>query len=421
MASTFVKESAGGKVGTRLRESNVKNWNRQQEMVTEAMRKQISESIGIDILEDGDDAVKDLFDITSPSFSLKKFVHACENYAAKRTRAREATGGASVVQQLLRAGIQMAVNSEYQAIETSYEELVHQVTSTKKVELYAPLYRAGYMGEVASGDDPPRLNISGADFQIMNKKFMGVIEIDRDDIEDDQTSQLTEQPHQIGENAKILKDSRVFVRWIGTAGQDASGEAVPASQTGSQAGETTWPFNAKFSKGGGANILNDGAGNPTPMAASYQAIILLRQLGRKMLDPKGNKMLVRYDTLWCGSALEDGFDLMLQSDSYPSTGSIHQATAGGADMGMGRTQAKNILKGKYNLVSSIWLPDLAYGLAQAAKGFTLQQRRPLEVVQENVLSGSAFLNQVYRWNINERYECDWREPRFAAAGSLGTV
>lgn len=418
MASTFVKESAGGKVGKRLREANVLLRKRQQDKLFEAMRKETNEMIGVDI---GEEDVKAMIDITDPGFSLKGFVHSCEKFAKKRTSAREATGGASVVQQLLRAGIQMAVNNEYQAIETDYEELVQNVTSTKKIELYAPLYRAGYMSEVASGDDPPRINVSGADFQILNKKFMGVIEIDRDDIEDDQTSQLTEQPAQIGENAKILKDSRVFVRWIGAAGTDASGEAVPASQTASQAGETTWPWNAKFSKGAGANVLNNGAGAAAYQAASYQAIILLRQLGRKMLDPKGNRMMVRFNTLWCGSALEDGFDLMLQSNNYPSTGSIHQAVNSGADMGFGRTDAKNILKGKYNLVSSIWLPDLAYGLAQAGKGFTLQQRRPLEVIQENVLSGSAFLNQVYRWNINERYEVDWREPRFAAAGSLGSV
>ena len=422
MASQKVRESEGGKIGARLRESNVKNWNRQQDKVFEGLRKQTDELLGIDI---ADEEIKERLDITAPGFSIKEFFGFCESFAKKLTRSREATGGASVVQQLLRAGIQMAVNSEYQAVETNYEELVQQVTSTKKIELYAPLYRAGFIGEVASGDDPPRLNISGSDFQILNKKFMGVVEIDRDDIEDDQTNQLTEQPAQVGQNAKILKDSRVYVRWIGAAGTDASGEAVPASQTAAMGGESssaTWPFSAKFVRGGGANILNNGAGVAAPAAASFQAILQLRELARKQLDPKGNKMLVRPDTIWCGASLEDAFDTLLQSDNYPSSGTIHQATSpNGSDTGLGTAFSKNILKGKYNLVSSIWLPDTSYGIAQAGKGFTLQQRRPLEVVQENVLSGSAFLNQVYRWNINERYECDWREPRFAFAGSLGTV
>ena len=176
MASKFVRESEGGRTGTRLREANGTRWKRQQDHYFEGVRKQIDESLGVDI---ADDEIKEKIDITSPGFSVKEFFGFCENFAKKLSRSREATGGASVVQQLLRAGIQMSVNSEYQATETNYEELVQVVTSTKKIELYAPLYRAGSISEVVSGDDPPRLNVSGADFQIMNKKFAGVVEIDR--------------------------------------------------------------------------------------------------------------------------------------------------------------------------------------------------------------------------------------------------
>jgi hypothetical protein len=409
--SLNLKETAGGKVGTRLREKNETAWKKQQAFVIESLRKQTDETLGIDI-EEAD--VKDLIDFDRPDFSIKHFVASCERYARK---SRESTGGASVVQQLMRAGIQLFVNKEYQAVETTYQELVTAIPSKRKIELYAPLYRAGMMSEIEPGDEPARVPVSGADFQIRNKKFSVILEIDRDDIEDDETGQLSEQAQQVGENAPILKDSRVFIRWLGKAGTDAAGEAVAASQTASQAGETTWPYNAAFSKGGGSNRLTAYA------AASYQAILQLRQLARKMKDPKGNRMFVNPNTIWCGSALEDGFDTMLKSGSYPATSSIRAAVTGGADMGIGNASpaVANVLKGKFNLVSSIWLPDTAYGIAQAGKGFRLQQRRPLEVVQENPLSGSAFLVQVYRWNVNERYECDWTEPRFSLAGSDGTV
>jgi hypothetical protein len=409
--SITIKETAGGKIGARLREANQRRWDRQQVYAMEALRKETDSLLGIDIEEA---EVKKLLDVEAPDFSIKHFVAACEKYARK---SRESTGGASIVQQLLRAGIQTMINKEYQSVETSYQELVSATPSSRKIELYAPLYRAGFMSQVESGDEPGRISVAGADFQIRNRKFSVILEIDRDDIEDDQTGQLLEQAQQIAENAPILKDSRVFVRYLGKAGTDAAGEAVSASQTGSQAGETTWPYNSAFTKGGGSNRL------ATYAAASYQAILQLRQLARKMKDPKGNRMLVRPDTIWCGSSLEDGFATMLQAGSYPASASIHAAVTGGADMGVGNASpaVPNVLKGKYNLVSSIWLPDTAYGISQAGKGFRLQQRRPLEAVQENPLAGSAFLVQVYRWNVNERYECDWTEPRFSVAGSDGTI
>ena len=58
---------------------------------------------------------------------------------------------------------------------------------------------------------------------------------------------------------------------------------------------------------------------------------------------------------------------------------------------------------------------------QSGKGLRLQQRRPLRVMQENPASGPAFSCSVFRYKIDERYECDWTEPRFAILGSDGTI
>jgi hypothetical protein len=58
---------------------------------------------------------------------------------------------------------------------------------------------------------------------------------------------------------------------------------------------------------------------------------------------------------------------------------------------------------------------------QAGKGLTLQQRRPLRVMQENPASGPAFTCSVFRFKIDERWAIDWREPRFAILGSDGTI
>jgi hypothetical protein len=407
MTKMNLKETAAGKNAARLRESNSQKWGKMQDHVLESLRGQIEKAYGVDIQ---DEEVSKLMDFTDPNFSIKSFRESAYKFFGK-IREANAEGGLS---QLLRAGIQLSINKEYQAVETNFEEIVGYIPSNKAIELYAPLYRAGFMGDVEEGDEPPRLSAKGADIQIRNRKKAAIFEVTEETWEDDQTGQIQEQAQQIGENAKILKDSICFVRWLGKAGTDAGGNAIAASQTGAQAGESTWPFNTAFSNGGGKNRLTSYA------VFSFNNLIALRQLARQMKDPKGNKMLVAPDTLVGGSALTEAFEELLTSDFYAATAPIKVGGTGAAT-DLGTNYARNILKGKYNPVNSIWLPDNAYGICQAGKGFRLQQRKPLRVMQENPASGPAFTCSVFRFKIDERYEVDWTEPRFAILGNDGTV
>ena len=405
-----LKETAAGKTGSKLRESHNKAWNRMQDRVLESLRNQIKAAYGSD-MDIMDDDFKQTLDFTDPGFSIKAFREAAYKGFA-RLREANAEGGLS---QLLRAGIQMAVNAEYQAVDTNFEEIVNSISSNKAIELYAPLYRAGYPADTEEGDEPVRLGAKGADIQIRNRKKAAIFEVTEEMWEDDQTSQIQEQANQIGQNAKILKDSICFVRWLGKAGLDAGGRKVAASATGTQAGEGTWPFNVKFTNGGGQNRLT------TYASFGYNPLLEARQLARQMKDPKGNKMLVNPGALIGGSALQDIFEELLTSDYYASTASMKAPSGAKPDTAIGTGFARNIMKGKYNPVNSIWLPDLAWGVMQAGKGLRLQQRKPLRVQQENPASGPAFTCSVFRFKIDERYEVDWTEPRFAVLGSDGTI
>jgi hypothetical protein len=410
MGTINLKETAAGKTGSKLRESYNKSWDKMQDRVLESLRGQIRHAYGED-MDIKDEEIKSMLDFTDPNFSIKGFRESAYRFFGK-IREANAEGGLS---QLLRAGIQMSVNSEYQSVETNFEEIVNSVPSNKAIELYAPLYRAGFMADTEEGDEPVRLGAKGADFQIRNGKKAAIFEVTEEMLEDDMTSQITEQAQQIGQNGKILKDSIVFVRWLGKAGVDAGGRKVAASQTGAQAGETTWPFNVKFANGGGQNRLT------TYTAFAYNALLEARQLARQMKDPKGNKMLVNPSALIGGSALQDIFEELLTSDYYASTSNMKIPSGAKADTGIGTGFARNIMKGKYNPVTSIWLPDTAWGIMQAGKGLTLQNRRPLRVLSENPASGPAFTCSVFRYKIDERWAIDWREPRFAILGSDGTI
>ena len=403
----------------RLLESNRAIQTKFQTAVMESLAQEIKARYALDINEA---KTKELLDFSAPDFSIKNFRESVYRYC-KSVRESDNEGALS---QLLRSGIQLAVNSMYEAVPTNYEKFVDVVPSTKLIELYAPLYRSGFIKKLAhSTDEPAELSMKGMDIQIKTSDFAGLITVSKTMIDDDQTAQVMKQPAQAGENAKILKDSYAFCRWLSVAasgnggGLDAGGNAVPLSATGAQAGETTWPWNIAFTNGGGQNRLT------TYATLTYQALINARLIARQMKDAKGNKMLVMPNVLMCGVGVSDSAHEMLDADSkfYPSTSAMAQASAAanGTAQAIGTTAAKNLLAGGYEVIDSIWLPNKACGFFQAGKGFVLQQRQPLSVLQESPVSGPAFTNQLYRWRIGERYEADWIEPRFAVLISDGSI
>jgi CxxC motif-containing protein (DUF1111 family) len=72
-------------------------------------------------------------------------------------------------------------------------------------------------------------------------------------------------------------------------------------------------------------------------------------------------------------------------------------------------------------MSSVFVPDYAWGVGDPKKGFVFQRRDPLEIVQENPASGDSFKKEVYAYKIRSRWEADWVEPRFFYLGNDGTV
>jgi hypothetical protein len=400
--------------GDKLRESNRKTLQKQLESSRHGMqdlRKQIMESYRIDI-EEAD--VKELLDMTSPSWSVKHFAESSYKFL-RSIREANAEGGLGA---LLRAGAQTSVNSMYNAVPTDWEGVAQVVPSNKAIELYNPLFRAGFPSRTGEGDEPRRLRAQGQDIQIRNFKEAAIFEVTEEMIEDDLSNQVQEQPKQIGENMAIVKDAWVFNRWLGNAGTDPGGDVIPASQTGGMAGETNgWPYSNAFVKGGGKNRLT------TYAAFGMGPVQLGQQLAFQMLDAKGQKLLINPDTLIAGTALADPVALFLNSEYYPVTTSMKASTSTGAgtDTGIGTQFATNIFRGRFNPVISRWLPATAYGLMQAGRGLIVQQRRPLRVIQENPTSGPAFTASVFRYKIDERWETDWIEPRFSILLNDGSV
>ena len=417
-----IRETTAGKRGQVLREANRKFEERQRTSNVESMRSELKAMTGLDIMSD---KFKEsgMLDIFAPDFSLRKCVESIVRGCGKMREANVA----GTVQQFLRAGIQLGINGMYEKVETTFDGMYQSLPSRKAVELYTAAFRSAFPELKGFGEEPNQAQISGMDIQVPNRQVAKkLLTIGKDLVMFDQTNQVQQQAQQIAENFPIFSDSIAAGRFLSNsptgsyAVLDANGNAVAASATGSQAGETTWPFNSAFTQGGGQNRLG------TYTAASYQTIIQLRALGRQIKDPLGHKMMVNYDTIFCGVGLTDGFETMLKSMSFPANAPISSVTsafAAGTSTGLGVAAqgVHNVLAGKYNLVDSIWFPSTAYGLAQAGKGFIKQVVQPVKVSVENPMSGASFLLGASRYLIDEIYTYEWLEPRFAALGSEGSV
>ncbi len=70
-----------------------------------------------------------------------------------------------------------------------------------------------------------------------------------------------------------------------------------------------------------------------------------------------------------------------------------------------------------------YLPDWAWSLLEANKGFIFQTRDELEITEENRNSGSYFDFDVIRYKSRKRFNIDWvgGGSRFAYLGNDGTV
>jgi hypothetical protein len=287
-----------------------------------------------------------------------------------------------------------------------HEQIVGTVVSNKAIELHAPLHRGAVPRRVQKHQPFPETKVRGLDIQIVNEKFGAIVGFERELFDDDQTGQIRDRAKDVGENMRILEAVWCATRFIGAAGS-YSGDVIPASQTYA----TVW---STALDGGGSNKLPAYAAFSQPNLQALD-IILMNQK-----DLLGNQLLVNPNTLYVGTDLKFAARALLNSEWYPSTTAMGVGGTG-TSTGIGTSFARNVMEGLYNLVVDRFLPRKAYSIGEAGKGILLQRRDPLEFIQENPASGSAFQMDEYRFRARARWEPDWVDPRFWALGNDGTV
>jgi phage major head subunit gpT-like protein len=340
-----------------------------------------------------------------PGFSWKSF---------KEKIFRE-TNSASAQTQLLRAGVQVAVNNLYPAVKTTYEQWTHVIPSSRDTELYAPLNALTFLEELGEGERFPESSVSGLDIKLRNKKFGQMFPVSFELIDDDQTGQFAQKVSDMADYAAQLWEVYSYGKLASGTIPKYARLKVAASET-KPSYESSYPFSTTGLKGGGINAGAPAALSQTTLQTAFTAL-------ENMLNLQGLKMAVNPDSIIVSPYYRWVLSTLLNSNFYPS-GAAAAGNVGGA-------LAINVLQGIANPVISRFVFDQngsansnskAWFVADTSKpAFIVQMRENASIVQEDPTTGAGFERDIYRWKLRVRGNADFIEPRFFYRGSDGSA
>lgn len=325
------------------------------------------------------------------------------------------TNSASANTQLLRAGVQTAVNNLYPAVKTTYEQWVHVIPSARDTELYAPLNALTFLEELGEGEKYAEASVVGLDIKLRNKKFGEMFPVSFELIDDDQTGQFAQKVGDMAEYAAQLWEVYAYGKLNSLSGGSTYAKlTVPASET-KPSYESVYPWSTAL-RGGGVTK----GGSPVALIqANVQTAFTALE---EQLNLQGLKMMVNPDRILISPFYRWTLATLLNSNFYPS---------GAASAGqVGGSLAINVLQGIAEPVISRFMFDQNgananskawYVMDSSKPAFIVQIREAAKITQENPESGAGFERDIYRWKLCVRGNADFIDPRFFYQGSDGSV
>ena len=339
-----------------------------------------------------------------PDFSWSEF----------KKKTMKESNSASANAQLLRAGVQTAVNNLYPAIKTTHEQWTHTIQSSRDTELYAPLNALSFLEETGEGEKYAESSVVGLDIKLRNKKFGQMFPVSFELMDDDQTGQFALKVQDMAMYAAQLWEVYSYGKLNSISGGSKYGRlVVPASET-KPASESVYPWSTAM-VGGGATKSSAAAMNQANIQLAFTAL-------ENQLNLQGLKMAVAPDTIIASPFYRWTLATLLNSNFYPSG-----AAAAGA---VGGALAVNVLQGIANPVISRFVFDQNgattsskawYVLDSSKPAFVSQIREAAKITQENPEAGAGFERDIYRWKLTVRGNADFIDPRFFFQGSDGSV
>lgn len=322
-----------------------------------------------------------------PALSFRRLREAAERIADLHE-----TNSVTTFGWLLRSAVNEFANQVYQDLQVIYPNLVTEVTSRRRSEVYGGLYRGSMPRLVDAGEKFQDTTFKGFERELINYKFGHIETFERELFDDDQTGQIRSRAGNLGENFRTFEEIYTLSRLFGQA-RSEEGVDVPQST---------------YNNG---NVFTTQIGNrPTTFKRlSQEALEEAHTAMRRMTDPIGRKFLVN-PTVLLVSPEDELVALRLMNSTI-------MALTATSDM----AGLVNPLAGRYTVWSSPFIEPYAWQLGDQKRGFVFQRRDPLEIIQENPNSGMGFEQEIYAFRARERFEADWIEPRVAWLGNDGSV
>ena len=362
----------------------------------------IREAYGIDLTDNQHFTIDEPF---GPS--IKQFREAVRTQVnSRRTKLGEA-GALSSFGAVLAAGISNIANEQYIQPDITYDQVCGMNTSTLETQPYAPIQLAESPTIVPDGAPFPERRLP-APIQVMiqNLTIGGIVSVQKNLIDDDQTGQVQRRAQNVGSQARNFEEAFAAQRMVGTAGPQL-GTAIPASATNygeAIAGGGSWPWSTSL-MGGGQNRLT------TYAVISQENLQLLYTMLMVQKDFLGNLLGINPDVIYSGVGNKFIIDTILQSQYYVSTVAQHvvpgTGTAGVTATNVGTSFAKNVMQGLFKVAVNRYLPSGFYSVGKAGSwGLVYQLREAFGVVQESPDAGDSFSMNLLRFRNKQRYNID---------------
>jgi len=368
-------------------------------------------------------AVENIIDWEAPDFTLQ----ALESWCCDHYREVGEASPASAFAALTRAGVQQDANMWYENAPREWTQYIKEVSSTRPFEIYPPLHRANLPQRTGAGEPYAQSYPKGLVVTIENFKYMGGESFEQELVEDDQSNQIQNRSQALGEAQATLEEVYVAARFMGFANTIA-GVSIPASiwQGYNSSGTLiTVPFSDDLYGDDYTHHGNvpDGAVLSTGSTLNGSGFVQLTLPALKTGIQKlanatglnGVKMAVVPDTLVVSTFDYVNADTFVHSEYYPATPSSTTGLAQGV-FSKNSQWIRRLLP-----VGNAFFNNGAWALIQGKKGIVFQRRTPMQIVQENPLSGKSFENDLTQFRSRSRWEVEWIDPRFAYLGNDGSA
>jgi len=294
---------------------------------------------------------------------------------------------------LTTVGIRAELFSRMDAVTTYYQDLCTRVPSTTETERYRWLGTVPVMREWGTGRMVKGLRSESYDVE--NTKYEATIEVDRDEIDDDQTAQIRMRIGELAVRAATHKDKLI------------SDLLANGASSGFNSYDGVTFFNAAHVSGASGsqdNILSPTAVAPdAPTVAEFQAALkeaIARMMG--FLDDVGEPAT---------NTGAEGFVIVCPPIQYLTALEAINTTI--------VQSVRNILEGAARVIAFPRLTDLSkfflLKVNEAVRPFIFQDRMPVEFRAVEGGSEEEFLREKYLYGVRARYNITYGYWQYACS------